>query len=83
MIEPFRGHMTKQQYRAFLLRLWRVTSENAVTWRVSLEESHTGERKGFADLESLVTFLKEQMGHPCDSPKPSSETRKPDEIVSH
>jgi hypothetical protein len=46
-------------YRAYLLRLWLTDLETTGTpgWRVSLEDSHTGERLGFASLEQLFAFL--------------------------
>lgn len=46
---------------AFLLRLWCVTEEDGVVWRASLEDAHTGERKGFADLKILSEFLEKQI----------------------
>ena len=49
----------KSQYQSYLLRLWREGEENA--WRVMLEHVGTHERHGFADLEGLCTFLREQM----------------------
>jgi len=48
------------RYRAYLLRLWRASGDECSLWRASLEDPHTGERRGFADLESLFAFLKEQ-----------------------
>ena len=48
------------RYMAFLLRMWSVTAEDGVAWRASLEEAHTGERKGFAGLEQLSAFLERQ-----------------------
>ncbi len=44
-------------YMAFLLRLWCVTEDEGIVWRASLEDAHTGERRGFADLKSLFAFL--------------------------
>jgi hypothetical protein len=40
-------------------------------WRFSLEEAHTGARRGFADFESLVTFIASQLdaGWPAPSDK--------------
>ena len=49
-----------QRYHSFLLRLWQVRENEHTTWRASLESSHTGERWGFADLDALCTFLREQ-----------------------
>ena len=50
----------RRDYQAYLLRLWRVNSGHAQVWHVSLEDSQTGERKGFADLRALLAFLEEQ-----------------------
>ena len=46
-------------YRSYLLRLW-VEGESR-SWRFSLEDPHTEERLGFANLERLTEFLKELM----------------------
>jgi hypothetical protein len=58
---------THPDYISFLLRLWQVSDEgnsepNAIkaVWRASLENPHTGERKGFASLEELFDFLRTQ-----------------------
>lgn len=47
-------------YLAYLLRLWRVGSEGEAVWRASLEDAHTGERKGFADLDALFDHVRSQ-----------------------
>ncbi len=51
-------------YRSYLLRLWRETDAGesrptgkAPLWRASLENSQSGERKGFASLMELFRFL--------------------------
>ena len=49
-----------QEYQSYLLRLWRTGSRGKPTWRASLESAQTGERRGFADLESLFAFLEQQ-----------------------
>ena len=50
----------QRTYHAYLFRLWRVNSGRATVWHASLEDSRTGERKGFADLQGLLAFLEEQ-----------------------
>lgn len=45
-------------YSAYLLRLWY--EEGAVSWRATLENVHTGEQTGFANLEKLFAFLRQQ-----------------------
>ena len=54
--------MAKQHrgYLSYLLRMWRTGSEGQAVWRASLENPFTGERKGFANLKDLVTFLQNQ-----------------------
>jgi hypothetical protein len=57
--------MDKEQsdYLSYLLRLWRVSDEEKAVWRASLESPHTGERRGFANLADLFTFLEKETGH--------------------
>jgi hypothetical protein len=50
---------------SYLLRLWRATSAGKPVWRASLANVQTGERRGFADLESLFVFLEAQKD--CDA----------------
>ena len=48
------------RYGAHLLRFWEERGQapgQPVTWRFSLENVHTSERKGFADLETLLAHL--------------------------
>jgi hypothetical protein len=55
----------RQRYLAYMLRLWRI-GEERITWRVSLENAHTGARQGFASLDALLLFLQEETGlHPA------------------
>jgi hypothetical protein len=49
---------------SFLLRLYRVDDKEGRAWRMSLEPSLTGERKGFRNLDDLVEFLRQQMSMP-------------------
>jgi hypothetical protein len=51
----------ESQYQSYLLRVWRDSEEKI--WRVMLEHVGTHERHGFADLESLCAFLREQMSN--------------------
>ncbi len=53
--------------RAYMLCFWEVRSHDPARppiWRFSLEDPHTGDRLGFADLESLVVFLKAEVADP-------------------
>ena len=51
-----------RQYLAYMLRLWQVNTTGAPVWRASIEDPHTGERRGFADLASLFAFLEDELG---------------------
>jgi hypothetical protein len=54
--------VTKAQpdYLSFLLRLWRARTEAGVVWRASLESPHSGKRIGFASLDDLFSFLRQE-----------------------
>jgi hypothetical protein len=52
----------KQRYHSFLLRLWQVKENEHTVWRASLESSHTGERWGFANVEALFEFVRQEIG---------------------
>jgi hypothetical protein len=59
------------EYRAYLLRLWRVTAGGQITWRASLESPDTGERLGFANLAALCAFLQGETGRNCGHGAPT------------
>ena len=42
---------------AYLLRLWRTSSEGFSEWQASLEEVDTGEMRRFSSLEELLAFI--------------------------
>ena len=44
-------------YQAYLLRLWRETAD--LPYRATLEDPHTGERHGFANVSQLIVFLQQ------------------------
>ncbi len=48
------------RYHAYLLRCWAERGQDgasAMHWRCSLEDPHTGERRGFPSLAALLAFL--------------------------
>ena len=49
---------TEFQYQSYLLRLWRAGEGKACQMMLERVDSH--ERHGFADLEDLCAFLREQ-----------------------
>ena len=64
-------------YRAYLLRLWRVAGAQ---WRASLEDPRTGERRAFGTLEQLWEYLTQTPqpgsgGAETERPAPSDEAR--------
>jgi hypothetical protein len=56
------------RYRAYLLRLWSTDAGDTLVWRALLEDPHTGERHGFANLNALLAFLHDQTGETPTSP---------------
>ena len=46
----------QQAYYSYLLRLWQEDKQGK-TWRMSLENVHTGELRGFANLDGVFGFL--------------------------
>lgn len=48
-------------YLSYLLRLWQTPDGTSQPWRVSLADPRTGERRGFADLEAALAFLRSQI----------------------
>ena len=54
----------RNQYQAFLLRFWsefREDPDENKIWRFSLEDPHTGQVRGFANLKALMRFLRSQI----------------------
>jgi hypothetical protein len=47
-------------YIAYLLRLWRERDGELSRWRASLQDPRSGERVGFARLEELFRFLRQE-----------------------
>ncbi|MFN2154412.1 MAG: hypothetical protein ACK2VA_09365 [Anaerolineae bacterium] len=54
--------MSERQRRrmSYLLRLWQAEHKGALVWRASLEDAHTGERRGFANLADLYASLEQE-----------------------
>jgi hypothetical protein len=59
-------------YRSYLLRLWQSDESESAVWLASLEDPHTGERRGFANLTSLFQFLSEQAEDDSRSTRPAA-----------
>ncbi|MCP4543134.1 MAG: hypothetical protein GY832_38970 [Chloroflexi bacterium] len=54
--------MSKEQtdYLAYQLRLWWAHSGGRSIWRASLKSARTRECRGFASLDDLFDFLRQQ-----------------------
>ena len=52
-----------ESYQAYLLRIWLENQPGVdglpPDWRFSLEDAHSGARRGFASLETLADYLRE------------------------
>jgi hypothetical protein len=51
------------RYRSYLLAFWEERSQDPQvpeTWRFSLQDPHTGQRRGFACLADLCAFLEQE-----------------------
>lgn len=51
----------QQIYLSYLLRLWQEPVTRQGAWRASLQNSRTGELRGFADIAQLFAFLEQQL----------------------
>jgi hypothetical protein len=62
--------MSREQgrYISYLLRLWQTRREGKLIWRASLESPHTGERRGFTNLEELFGFLEKEVSRADQGP---------------
>ena len=62
-----RSHdQTPQPCASYLLRLWQVRRCGDLVWQASLQSVGTGERTGFATVDALLAFLREQTGSAPD-----------------
>jgi hypothetical protein len=49
-----------KRYYSYLLRMWQTGDGPGCTWCASLEQPGTGERRGFATLDQLFAYLRDQ-----------------------
>lgn len=45
----------------YILRLWRNGDTDVPGWRFTVEDTMTGERRGFGDLNGAVRFIECEM----------------------
>jgi len=49
-------------YATYLLRIWPANATDNISWRAILVNPHTGERRGFPNLNALFICLEAQTG---------------------
>jgi hypothetical protein len=49
-----------KQYQAYLLRIWPVKKREGVIWHAFITNAHTSESRGFANLDELFDYLRQQ-----------------------
>ena len=52
------------RYHSFLITMWQERSQStdvSVVWRFRMEDPHTGQRRGFADMDALVAALQQEI----------------------
>jgi hypothetical protein len=67
--------MTKPMgYHSYLLRMWQTRDGKERAWSASLEQPGTQERRGFATLDDLFDFLRDQTApRPGQANSPAEE----------
>ncbi len=68
------------RYCAYLLRCWEAAdrgSDLLPAWRYSLEDPHSGERRGFASLDALVAHLRADLGLDAAEPAETASAAQP------
>lgn len=45
----------------FILRVWRDGDADAPGWRITIEDTTTGQRRGFGELRHAVHFIESEM----------------------
>jgi hypothetical protein len=53
--------MPEPKYHSYLIRLWQESAGKKPNWRFMLVNLRKNEERGFASLERLFAFLKEQI----------------------
>lgn len=54
----------RSRYRAYLLRCWETNQSGSLSeqrWRFSLEDPHTGQRRNFVGMDTLVEALRSDL----------------------
>jgi len=62
-----------RRYVSYLLRLWQTQSDGQSAWRASLEDPHSGRRRGFAGLAELLAYLEQEIARVVRDERHSAE----------
>ena len=56
-------HRQAPFYHTYILRVWeeRNSQTEQTTWRLTIEDSTTGERQGFETIEALLSCLTQKL----------------------
>lgn len=55
---------SEQNYRSYMLRMWRVEQIDQPGWRVLLERVGSGEQRSFASLEEAFEYIQKSLASP-------------------
>ncbi len=66
----------RQRYYSYVLRVWLAGDRDQSQWHASLEDTRSGERRGFASLAALCDYLNQQTGQVCEQEHNPQERRK-------
>lgn len=55
--------LREKRYHAYMLRLWQAKENDQLVWRASLENPHTGSKRGFPNPDALFAFLTQQINN--------------------
>ena len=69
------SHTSQITSHTLLLKIWLEHGRGfpGQTWRFSLEDANSGNRRGFTDLDSLIIYLQALV---LPQPKAAEDTRK-------
>jgi hypothetical protein len=62
-MDPLKNYSDKENYRSFLLRLWRTEKDGQRAWRITIDEPATSMHQRFTNLSDLMAYLIEVI---CD-----------------
>ncbi len=73
---PAKSAKAAVRQQVFVLRIWQdqaATLEHSAQLRFSLENPQTGNRRGFTDFKTFITFLQEEINPYFESKDISNE----------